>query len=100
MSRLTDQQIAEALATLPGWERSGDALRKTFAFGSFPDGVAFLVRIGFEAEAADHHPDVTLQYRRVTLAYWTHSEGGITVKDLEGARMADRVAAAWCAGAA
>jgi 4a-hydroxytetrahydrobiopterin dehydratase len=98
VARLTDQGIAEALAGLPGWERHGETLQKTFVFPSFPDGVAFLVRLAFEAEAADHHPDVSIRYRQLTLSYWTHVEGGITAKDVEGAGVADRLAAAWRAG--
>jgi len=90
-NRLSDQQVADALAGLPGWERRGQAIEKTFTFSSFPDAIAFLVRLAFEAEAADHHPDVTISYRRVTLQWWTHSEGGVTSLDVEGARAADRV---------
>jgi 4a-hydroxytetrahydrobiopterin dehydratase len=98
VARLTEQQISEALAGLPGWRRHGEALQKTFTFSSFPDGGAFLVRMAFEAEAADHHPDVSIHYRQLTLGYWTHTDGGITSRDVEGARMADRLAAAWQAG--
>jgi 4a-hydroxytetrahydrobiopterin dehydratase len=47
-----------------------------------------------DAEAADHHPDITINYRRVTLSFSTHSEGGVTLKDVDGARMADRKARA------
>lgn len=89
MAKLTDQEIAEALATLPEWSRSGDAIERRLTFPSFPDAVAFLVRLAFDAEAADHHPDVAIGYRRVTLRYSTHSEGGVTQKDIEGARKAD-----------
>jgi 4a-hydroxytetrahydrobiopterin dehydratase len=49
-------------------------------------------RLVVDAEAADHHPDITINYKRVTLSYSTHSEGGLTEKDLDGARMADRKA--------
>lgn len=91
MSRLNDTQIADGLASLPGWTRVGDAIEKVLAFASFPDAVAYLVRLAFEAEGADHHPEVTVSYRRVTLSYSTHSEGGLTVKDLDGARTADRL---------
>lgn len=91
MARLTDPEIADGLATLPGWARVADAIEKRFAFGSFPEAVAFVVRLAFEAEAADHHPDITINYRRVTLSYTTHSAGGLTLKDLEGARAADRL---------
>src|SRR5262249_55947991 len=91
--RLTDQEIEQRLKTVAGWTRDGHLIRKQFAFASFPDGLAFLVRLGFEAEAADHHPDITVDYKRVTLGYWTHSEGGLTEKDFAGAATADRIAA-------
>ena len=61
-------------------------------FRGFPEAVAFVQRLVPEAEQADHHPDITINYRRVTLAYSTHSEGGVTLKDIDGARMADRMA--------
>jgi len=92
-TRLTDQEIEEKLKTVSGWSRDGHFIRKQFAFKSFPDGLAFLVRLGFDCEQQDHHPDITVDYKRVTLGYWTHSEGGLTEKDFEGAATADRVAA-------
>jgi 4a-hydroxytetrahydrobiopterin dehydratase len=92
MPRLSDAAIEDALATLPGWSRHGEALEKLFTFPSFPDAVAFIVRLAFDAEAADHHPDLVVSYRRVTVRYATHSEGGITEKDVDGARTADRLA--------
>ena len=58
-----------------------------------PDAVAFLVRLAFDAETADHHPDVLINYRRVTLTCnSTHSEGGLTEKDFAGARTAEALA--------
>ena len=92
MSRLNDAQIRERLTTLNGWRREGEAIRKEFTFQSFPDAVAFVGRLVPGAEAADHHPDISINYRRVTLSYSTHSEGGLTEKDFEGAQMADRCA--------
>ena len=92
MSRLNDAQIRERLAKVSGWQRDGDAIRKQFKFQSFPDAVAFVTRLVPGAEAADHHPDITINYSRVTLSYSTHSEGGLTEKDFEGAGMADRCA--------
>jgi len=89
--RLTDDEIARALRTLDGWARDGEAIRKQFTFEGFPEAVAFVRRLVPGAEAADHHPDITVNYRRVTLSYSTHSEGGITKKDIDGARMADGV---------
>ncbi len=92
MTRLQDEQIAQQLKTLDGWKREGDAIRKQYTFASFPDAVAFVNRLVPGAEAADHHPDILINYRRVTLTYSTHSEGGLTAKDFEGAKMADRCA--------
>jgi 4a-hydroxytetrahydrobiopterin dehydratase len=91
MALLSDSQITAALATLPGWAHRDKRLEKEFVFPGFPDAVAFLVRLAFDAEAADHHPDVTIHYRRLTLSYWTHSEGGITAKDVDGARRAEEI---------
>jgi 4a-hydroxytetrahydrobiopterin dehydratase len=92
MARLADDEIQQHLTTLNGWARHGEAIVKQFTFPSFPGAIAFVQRLVPGAEAADHHPDITINYRRVTLSYSTHSEGGLTEKDIEGARMADRCA--------
>jgi 4a-hydroxytetrahydrobiopterin dehydratase len=89
MALLTDQEIARSLQSLPGWTRDGATLRRQFTFSSFPEAVAFVNRLVPHAEAADHHPDITINYRRVTLSYSTHSEHGLTAKDVAGAHMAD-----------
>lgn len=91
-NRLSEDEIREALSGLRGWTREGDAIQKQFTFGGFPDAIAFATRLAFDAEAADHHPDVAISYKRVTLTYSTHSEGGLTVKDIDGARGADAIA--------
>lgn len=92
MSVLTREDIERQLLTLTGWTLQDNAVRKEFTFRGFPEAVAFVQRLVPEAEQADHHPDITINYRRVTLAYSTHSEGGVTLKDIDGARMADRMA--------
>ena len=81
-----------ALKELEGWTLDGDAIRRQFTLPSFADAIAFVTRLAFDAEAADHHPDILINYKRVTLTYTTHSEGGLTRKDLEGARTADTLA--------
>ena len=93
MPLLTDTQIEEGVRRLPGWTRDGHVIRKQFAFAGFPEAVAFVQRLVPGAEAADHHPDITINYRRVTVVYTTHSAGGLTEKDLAGAEMADAEAA-------
>jgi 4a-hydroxytetrahydrobiopterin dehydratase len=90
MAKLSEAEIQERLGRVSGWSRAGDAIRKEYKFASFPDAVAFVTRLVPGAEAADHHPDIAINYVRVTLSYSTHSEGGLTGKDFEGASMADR----------
>ncbi len=94
MSLLTPDDIGRRLASLAGWRFDRGAIVKTFTFGGFPEAVAFVSRLVPGAEAADHHPDIEIHYKRVTLSYSTHSEGGVTEKDLAGASMADGLAAA------
>lgn len=92
MARLTNEEIEARLPALEGWRLDGNALVKQFTFRGFPEAVAFVNRLVPGAEQADHHPDITINYKRVTLSYSTHSEGGITAKDFEGARLADSLA--------
>jgi 4a-hydroxytetrahydrobiopterin dehydratase len=93
VSRLTDEQVEQALRELEGWCREGDSAVKSFLLATFPEAVAFALRVAFAAEAADHHPEITISYRRVRLAYTTHSEQGLTQKDIEGARSVDALLA-------
>jgi len=92
MALLNDAAIKENLAQLSGWTRDGNAIKKQFTFKGFPEAVAFVQRLVPGCEAADHHPDVTINYRRVTLSYSTHSEGGLTMKDIDGAKTANETA--------
>jgi 4a-hydroxytetrahydrobiopterin dehydratase len=92
MATLSPADIATRLKTLKGWTLDGAAIKKQFTLADFPAAVAFVNRLVPEAEAADHHPDILINYKRVTLTYSTHSEGGLTQKDFDGAAMADRVA--------
>jgi 4a-hydroxytetrahydrobiopterin dehydratase len=94
MARLTSDELDQALAGLAGWERDGDAIRRRFSFPGFPEAIGYVVRVAFAAEAADHHPDLLVEYKRVTVRYWTHTDGGVTAKDVEGARAADALASA------
>jgi 4a-hydroxytetrahydrobiopterin dehydratase len=92
MGILSDQEVQRQLKDLKDWTLEGRAIRKQYTFNDFPAAVAFVTRLVPEAEAADHHPDIVINYRRVTLLYSTHSEGGLTQKDFDGAVMADRKA--------
>jgi 4a-hydroxytetrahydrobiopterin dehydratase len=89
---LSPEEVTAALAVLPGWRFENDALAKDFKFGSFREAMAFMVRVGFEAEASDHHPEWTNVYNRVAIRLNTHSAGGkVTAKDVELAKAIEAV---------
>ena len=92
MGKLAAADVAVRLQSLTGWTLAGDAISKKYTFASFPDAIAFVDRLAKEAEKADHHPDILINYKRVTLTYSTHDEGGLTAKDFDGARLADALA--------
>jgi 4a-hydroxytetrahydrobiopterin dehydratase len=92
MPTLTPEQARANLAELPGWELVDNAITRTFKFTDFAEAIAYVVRLGFAAEAADHHPDIDVRYKKVTLTYSTHSEGGLTEKDFAGAETATKLA--------
>jgi 4a-hydroxytetrahydrobiopterin dehydratase len=85
-------KIKIALAGLPGWSLRGEALAKTFQFETFREALGFMVRVGFEAEAMNHHPEWTNVYSRVAIRLNTHDAGGrVTAKDVELARRIQRI---------
>ena len=93
MPKLSDADVTTRLSELPSWTRQGDSLTRKFTFESFPDAIAFVTRLAFEAESADHNPDLSVNYRKVTVTWSTHSDGGITEKDFAGARQSEMIAA-------
>ena len=87
--KLADAEIAAALAERPEWARAGDEIVRTYECASFPDAIVFVVRIGFLAEAANHHPDLDIRWRKVRVALSTHDAGGLTTLDFELAAAID-----------
>ena len=88
----TEAQITEQLGTLQGWSRSDNAIRRTYETDGWPTTLMLVNALGFIAEAADHHPDLAVSYRRVTVTLSTHSAGGVSAKDFELAEKFDEVA--------
>jgi 4a-hydroxytetrahydrobiopterin dehydratase len=82
VARLSDDEIRSGLRGLPGWERRDDEIEKVYELPSFADAIAFVTRVGFLAEKANHHPDLDVRWRKVRTVLSTHDEGGITEKDL------------------
>ncbi len=89
---LTQTEIEQQLAALAGWTQAGDEITRTFTLASFPAALAFASAVGHLAERADHHPDILVRYRKVTLTLSTHSAGGLTKKDFDLATEIDAIA--------
>jgi 4a-hydroxytetrahydrobiopterin dehydratase len=78
---------------MEAWRVVGGALERTYELGSFQEAIGFVNRIATLAEAENHHPDISISYRTVTLRWTTHSAGGITDRDHELAARSDSVVA-------
>jgi 4a-hydroxytetrahydrobiopterin dehydratase len=88
MAKLSAEQITEKLKAIPGWEYKNNAISKMFKFKEFLLGIEFVQKVAEIAEAADHHPDITINYTRVTFSCSTHDAGGVTDKDF---KLADNI---------
>jgi 4a-hydroxytetrahydrobiopterin dehydratase len=83
MPRLDDTAIEEGLQRLPGWQRRGNQIVKTFTRADFAQAMAFVNQVAGAAKAAGHHPDIDIRWNKVTLALSSHSEGGLTERDFQ-----------------
>lgn len=88
---MTDEARQEFLSSHPDWELHGESITKTFQFANFTESIAFVVRVAFYAEAADHHPDIDIRWNRVTLTLSTHEAGALTEKDTSLAAAIDGI---------
>jgi 4a-hydroxytetrahydrobiopterin dehydratase len=87
MKPINSNILQNALRDLPGWSLEKDQLVKQFSFGSFREAISFIVRVGFEAEAINHHPEISNTYNKVEIALCTHDAGNrITELDVELAK--------------
>jgi 4a-hydroxytetrahydrobiopterin dehydratase len=91
MAKLQESAVRQALTGLPGWELTSEGLRKKFEFAGFPEAVRFVDQLVEPAEAAQHHPNIAIVYRWVTLILTTHDEGGVTQKDVDLARVIEKL---------
>lgn len=89
---LEPDEIQQALADLPGWERNDNAIRKQYQFGNFREALGFIVRVGLEAETINHHPELFNVYNRVSIELSTHDAGGrVTRKDIDLAQRIESI---------
>jgi 4a-hydroxytetrahydrobiopterin dehydratase len=89
---LTPTEIEEKLVDQPDWSRIDNEIVRIFTLPSFPAALIFAGAVGHLAERADHHPDILIQYRKVTLTLSTHSAGGLTAKDFDLAAQINAIA--------
>ena len=85
----SEEEIASGLAGLPEWSREGDTISRTVRCPSFRAAIALVERVADAAEAADHHPEILIRWRRVTFTLSTHASGGLTAKDFVMAAQID-----------
>jgi len=81
MALLSDNIITEKLSSLEGWGQEGNQIVKQFEFENFVESIGFVSKVAILAERVDHHPDILIEYSKVTITLSTHSEGGLTEKD-------------------
>lgn len=83
MALATDSDIGAFVSSNPLWSREDGSLSAEFKFKDFNEAMGFVARVALAAEKADHHPDIDIRWNKVRLVLSTHSEGGITRKDLD-----------------
>ena len=83
MPKLSDAEIEQALSDLESWDRRGDEIVREFQFRDFVEAMGFIAQVGVLAERANHHPNLSNVYNRVTIALSSHDEGGITERDIK-----------------
>jgi 4a-hydroxytetrahydrobiopterin dehydratase len=79
---LSDEEIETGLASLPAWTRAGGSISRTVELADFKDAMLFTGAVAYMAEKANHHPDIMIQWNKVTLTLSTHSAGGLTAADI------------------
>jgi 4a-hydroxytetrahydrobiopterin dehydratase len=79
---LTASEVGLALQTLPGWTGDGKSIVRVFQFGNFLEAIEFVNKIAVAAETANHHPDILINYNKVTLTLVSHDSGGVTRRDI------------------
>lgn len=90
-AKLSDDTIKEHLETLPYWRFSDNALERVHTGDTYLQALDLLNAIGKWADERDHHPDLYLRYKELTIRYWTHTAQGVTLHDVEAAREVEKL---------
>ena len=91
MAKLSEPEIQKALGELKRWKRNGNAIERVFEFPSFMPGIEFVNKVARAAEEANHHPDITINYNKVTMSLTSHDSGGVTARDVKMAKKIDEL---------
>lgn len=91
MDLMSSQAIQDALKQLPEWQYQDNAITRNIEFPNFLRGIEFVNAVAHLAERQNHHPDIMIHYRNVTLRYWTHTANGVTQLDFDGAKEVDQL---------
>jgi 4a-hydroxytetrahydrobiopterin dehydratase len=91
MKLLTPDQVQDKMRHLPYWQIIGQAIRREYSFDNFAAAMTFVNRVAELAEEADHHPDIDIRYNKVSLVLSTHSDGGLTKKDIDLAQQIEEI---------
>lgn len=93
MAVLTDVEIQQAITSLNGWQRNGEAIQRVFRFPDFKAAMQFVNKVAEKAEQANHHPDIDIRYNTITMALVSHDSGGVTQRDVRMAETINKIAA-------
>ena len=91
MRPYTPEEIDEALAEMPDWLSTDFAIHRSYTFPSFRAAIAFVNHVANIAEEHDHHPDIEIHFRDVSLSLWTHTLSAVTQRDIDLARAIDSI---------
>jgi 4a-hydroxytetrahydrobiopterin dehydratase len=89
MDVLTEDALTDELASVPEWAHVGDSISRTVTRADFRAAMLYVGVVAYLAEEANHHPDILVQWNKVTLTLSTHSAGGLTANDFALARTID-----------
>ncbi len=92
MALLSESEITDGLRDIAGWGSEKNEIIKEYKFKNFVESIGFVNKVSILAEKWDHHPDILIRYNKVNIVLSTHSEGGVTVRDLALAREIEDIA--------
>lgn len=88
---LSPEEVQKRLSALPHWKQVDKAIERVQTFPAYKDALDFVYQVGLAAEAEDHHPDIVMNFKRVSVRYWTHTARGISAMDFRMAGLVENL---------